>query len=203
MTSQPPPCPPRRSTDNSHMCLLPPTSPLSLLSLTGDVGGAYLDAPRAEMVWTHPLDENGLPIKNSDYVYIILRNLYGLKSGASSWWIHSASTLRDLVFTSSTADDNVWFKPRYNDQRKICGYDYIIVHVDDFTILAKDAESYMVKLQQLYKIRHLTPITESSTFYLGMDIRRMPHGKRGFLLSAHTYLMQALSTARILFDYDT
>jgi len=57
---------------------------LKLQVITGDVGGAYLNAPRAEMVWTHPLDENGLPIKNSDYVYIILRNLYGLKSGASS-----------------------------------------------------------------------------------------------------------------------
>ena len=61
-------------------------------------------------------------------------------------------------------------------------------------ILAKDAELY---------IRHVTPITESSTVYLRMDIRRMPHGKRGFLISAHTYLVQALSTARTLFDYDT
>jgi len=176
---------------------------LNLQIITGDVGGAYDNAQCAEMVWTHPLDENGLPIKNTDYVYVILCNLYGLKSGASSWWIHFASTLRDLGFTSFTADDNVCFKPRYKDQHKLCGYDYIIVHVDDFIILAKDAESYMVKLQQLYKIRHVTPITESSTVYLRMDIRLMPHEKRGLLLSAHTYLMQALSTARILFDYDT
>ena len=128
-----------------------------------------------------------IPVENIEPIPHILRNLYGLKSGASSWWIHFASTLRDLGFTSSTADDNVWIKPRYNDQRKLYGYDYIIVHVDDFMILVKDAESYMVKLQQLYKIRHVTPITESSTVYLEMDIRRMPHGKRGFLLSAHTY----------------
>ena len=170
--------------------------------ITGDVGGAYLNAPCAELVWTHPLDENGLPIKDTEYVCVILRNLYGLKSGASSWWIHFASTLRDMGFSSSTADDNVWIKPRYKDQGKLCGYDYIIVHVDDFMILAKDAESYMAKLQKLYNIRHVTPITESSTAYLGMDIRRMPHGKRGFLISAHTYLTQALSMARTLFDYD-
>jgi len=176
---------------------------LKLHMITGDVYGAYLNAPCAEMVWTHPLDENGLPIKNTDYVYVIFRNLYRLKSGASSWWTHFASTLRDMGFPSFPADDSVWLKPRYNDQRNLCGYDYIIVHLDDFMILAKDADSYMVKLQQLYKIRHVTPITESWTVYLGMDIHRMPHGKQGFLLSAHTYLMQALSTARILFDYDT
>ena len=128
---------------------------LKLQVITGDVGGAYLNAPCAEMVWTHPLDEYGLPIKDTEYVYVILRYLYGLNSGASSWWIHFASTLRDLGFTSSTADDNVWIKPRYNDQRKLCGYDYMIVHVDDFMILVKDAESYMVKLQQRYKIDYI------------------------------------------------
>ena len=104
-----------------------------------------------------------------------------------------------LPMTTYGSNQDTMIKANYVDTT----YDYIIVHVDDFMILAKDAESYMAKLQKLYNIRHVTPITESSTAYLGMDIRRMPHGKRGFLLSAHTYLTQALSMARTLFDYDT
>ena len=44
---------------------------------------------------------------------------------------------------------------------------------------------------------------ETTSTYLGIDIRRQSHGKPGFLLSASTYLQQALSTARIIFDYDT
>ena len=56
---------------------------LKLKVITGDVGGACLNAPCAEMVWTHPLDEHGLLIKDTEYVYIILRNLYGFKSGVS------------------------------------------------------------------------------------------------------------------------
>jgi len=60
--------------------------------ITGDVGGAYLNAKCAEKVWTYTLDENGLPDRNNNYVTIIIQNLYGLKSGASSWWLHFATT---------------------------------------------------------------------------------------------------------------
>ena len=171
--------------------------------ITGDVGGAYLNAPCAEKVWTYTMDANGLPDKDNSYVTIIIKNLYGLKSGASSWWIHFATTLRRMGFFNSKADNNVWLQPRYNNCNALNGYDFIIVHVDDFMILARDAEQYMTKLQTIYKIRHVTPIDESTSTYLGMDIRRQAHGKPGFLLSASTYLKQALSTARIIFDYDT
>jgi len=43
-------------------------------------------------------------------------------------------TLCDMDSTSYIAYDNVWLKPRYNTQCKSHGYDYIIVHVDDFMI---------------------------------------------------------------------
>ena len=171
--------------------------------ITGDVGGAYLNAKCAEKVWTYTLDENGLPDRNNNFVTIIIQNLYGLKSGASSWWLHFATTLRRMGFVNSKADNNVWLKPRYNDINSLDGYDFIIVHVDDFMILARNAERYMTKLQTIYKIRHVTPIDETTSTYLGMDIRRQSHGKQGFLLSASTYLKQALSTARRLLDYDT
>ena len=67
-------------------------------------------------------------------------------------------------------------------------------------IMAKHAERYMSKLKVIYNIRHITPINDSSSLYLGMDIRRMPHGRRGFLFGASTYLQHALSTARNIFD---
>jgi len=38
--------------------------------ITGDVGGAYLNAECTEKVWTYTLDKNGLPDKNNNYVTI-------------------------------------------------------------------------------------------------------------------------------------
>ena len=61
----------------------------------------------------------------------------------------------------------------------------------------------MPKLQTIHKIRHVTPVDETTSTYLRMDMRRQSHGKRGFLLSASIYLKQVLSMTRILFDYDT
>jgi len=102
--------------------------------------------------------------------------------------------------TSYTTYDNVWLKPRYNTQCKSHRYDYIIVHVDDFMIHLWDTKLYMAELQQLYQIWRIILISESSSVYLRIAIPRTPHGNQGFILFAQTYLVQALSTARILFD---
>ena len=77
---------------------------------------------------------------------------------------------------------------------------YNLTHVDDFMIHLWDTKSYMAEPQQLYQIWRIIPISESSSVYLRIAIPRSPHGKQGFILFAHTYLVQALSTARILFD---
>ena len=58
----------------------------------------------------------------------------------------------------------------------------------------------MTELQQLYQIWCIILISECSSVYLRIAIPRTPHGNQGFILFAQTYLVQALSTARILFD---
>ena len=177
--------------------LLTVAAHLNLEVMTGDVSGAYLNAKAEEKVCSNALDNNG--VRTHEFV-IIEGNLYGLRSAASAWWTHFAGTLRSLGFRNAYADSNVWFKARLLQDGTIEGYDYIVVHVDDFMIMAKNAEQYMSKLKAIYNIRHITPVNDSSSLYLGMDIRRMPHGKKGFLLGASTYLQQALSTAKDIFD---
>lgn len=51
--------------------------------------------------------------------------------------------------------------------------DYICcTHVDDFKIVAKDCEQYMVELQKVYLIKHIGP----PDYYLGNDYMKS-HGQ--------------------------
>ena len=124
---------------------------------------------------------------------LIRKALYGLASSASAWWDHLATSLRNIGFTNTSVDNDVWLKKIYDKNSNLIGYDYICVHVDDFCVIGRDPHKYISALQKVYDIRHITPLNVGSdtTYYLGMDIRRLPYGKRGFRLAAKTYLKES------------
>ena len=75
--------------------------------LAGDVTNAYLNASCREKIWFEGGVETG---EDRGKVLIVTRALYGLKSSGAAWRADLAATLRDLKFTSSQADPDVWIR---------------------------------------------------------------------------------------------
>merc|ERR1739841_239360 len=152
--------------------------------VTGDIGGAYLNARTSEKVYSIA----GKQFKEDEgRVILIEKALYGLKTSAAQWWKHLAGTLRSIGFQNTSVDDNVWMHPVLDEENNVVRYDYICVHVDDFAIFAKDVSKHITALQEIYTVRHVTPIM-NSTFYLGMDLKR-DTCFRGFLMAVKTYII--------------
>jgi Reverse transcriptase (RNA-dependent DNA polymerase) len=75
--------------------------------LAGDVTNAYLNAPCREKIWFEGKLETG---SDAGKVLVLARALYGLKSSGAAWRANLAGTLRDLGYTSTQADPDVWIK---------------------------------------------------------------------------------------------
>ena len=75
--------------------------------LAGDVTNAYLNASCREKIWFEGGIETG---EDRGKVLIVTRTLYGLKSSGAAWRADLAATLRDLKFSSSHADPDIWIR---------------------------------------------------------------------------------------------
>lgn len=101
--------------------------------LAADIGNAYLNAPTKEKYYII----TGLEFGELECgkIAIIVRALYGLKSSGAMWRTHFAATLRDLGFTSSLADPDVWMSPSQLLNGGVF-YEYILVYVDDLLVIS-------------------------------------------------------------------
>ena len=166
-----------------------------LQMITGDIGGAYLNADAKEYVYSRAGDEFK---SDKGKVVLIEKALYGLKTSAAAWWEHLAKTLRSIGFKGSRFDDNVWYRARHEGENLV-GYDYACIHVDDFALFAKDVQPYISQLSKVYTLRHVTPIGEDS-YYLGMDIVLRPDNL-GYGISARTFLKEAMKEVEKIFGH--
>ena len=91
--------------------------------LSCDIQNAYLSAPNKEKVWTTFQDQLG-PEYNGRKA-IISKALYGLRSSGRSFRDFLALNLREMGFTSSKADPDLWMRAAVKpDGDKI--YEYVI-----------------------------------------------------------------------------
>jgi hypothetical protein len=73
------------------------------------VTNAYLNAWCSEKIWFKASVETG---EDRGKVLIVVRALYGLKSSGAAWRADLAATLREMNFSSSQADPDVWIFPK-------------------------------------------------------------------------------------------
>ena len=73
-------------------------------------------------------------------------DLFGLKTASNQFQKYYGNFLRDLVFTKSRVDQDLWICKSKNDE----GYYYIATHVDDFIISANNSSKYMHGIEMLY-----------------------------------------------------
>ena len=66
------------------------------------------------------------------HTLVIFKALYGLRSSGLRWHERFADCLRDMGFTPSKAEPDIWMRPNGD------AYEYIGVFVDDLAIVARN-----------------------------------------------------------------
>ena len=112
-------------------------SQLNKLEIWGaDVGNAYLEAYTDEKLCIMA----GPEFKElQGHLLIMVKALYGTRSGGARWHDRLFDILQELKFKPSKADPDVWMRP---EPGGTC-YEYIAVYVDDLAIAAKGSSSIL------------------------------------------------------------
>ena len=117
-------------------------SQLNKLEIWGaDVGNAYLEAYTDEKLCIMA----GPEFKElQGHLLIMVKALYGTRSGGARWHDRLFDILQELKFKPSKADPDVWMRP---EPGGTC-YEYIAVYVDDLAIAAKDPQAFCNELKK-------------------------------------------------------
>ena len=156
--------------------------------VAADVGNAYLNAETKEKVYIITGPEFG-PLDQGK-VAVIVRALYGLKSSGAMWRSHFANNLRDMGFTSSLGDPDVWMRAA-EKQDKSEYYEYILVYVDDLLIISHQSDSILDILENHfnYRLKDVGPPKR----YLGATVEKINiAGMDTWCMSARDYLEKAI-----------
>ena len=143
-------------------------SQLNNLEIWGaDVGNAYLEAYTDEKLCIMA----GPEFKElQGHLLIMVKALYGTRSGGARWHDRLFDILQELKFKPSKADPDVWMRP---EPGGTC-YEYIAVYVDDLTIAAKDPQAFCNELKKKYnlKLKGVGPLE----YHLGCTYKKDPDG---------------------------
>ena len=143
-------------------------SQLNNLEIWGaDVGNAYLEAYTDEKLCIMA----GPEFKElQGHLLIMVKALYGTRSGGARWHDRLFDILQELKFKPSKADPDVWMRP---EPGGTC-YEYIAVYVDDLAIAAKDPQAFCDELKKKYnlKLKGVGPLE----YHLGCTYKKDPDG---------------------------
>ena len=81
----------------------------------------------------------------------IRKALYGLATSARQWSLALGDVLKEMDFTASRADPDLWIKSSDDNTT----YEYIASHVDDVIIVCKDPDKYINILKDNFPIRNI------------------------------------------------
>jgi hypothetical protein len=85
--------------------------------MSSNLENAYLNAPCREKIWF----EGGIECREDHgKICIVVCSLYGLKSAGAAFCSLLAQILRDIGYTSTKADPNVWLRKAAKDD----GFEY-------------------------------------------------------------------------------
>jgi hypothetical protein len=162
--------------------------------MAADVGNAYLQAPVREKVYTTAGPEFG-PTNIGKRV-VVIRAMYGLKSSGAAWHAKLSETLKDMGFTPSYADADVWYKPATKPDG-FEYYEYVLVYVDDLLVVSAAPRNIMLTIQKAYRLKEepCQPID-----YLGAKIKTwsIPHETRTvWSMSCTQYLKEAIKNVEL------
>ena len=85
-------------------------------------------------------------------LFIVVRDLYGLKIPGAAFRAFIAERLYDTGFKSSTADPNVWKREATKSDVKEY-YKYILFYVDDLLMISSVAISVILEVAEKFKLK--------------------------------------------------
>ena len=132
-----------------------------------DVGNAYLEAYTDEKLCIIA----GPEFKElQGHLLIMIKALYGTRSGGARWHDRLFDILQELKFKPSKAYPDAWMRP---EPGGTC-YEYIAVYVDDLAIAAKDPQAFCNELKKKYnlKLKGVGPLE----YHLGCTYKKDPDG---------------------------
>ena len=161
---------------------------LNGLKLTqADIGNAYLEAYTKEKIYIIAGPEFG---DKAGHTLLIRKALYGLRTSGARFHERLADTLRDLGFTPSYADPNVWMRDAGDK------WEFVCVYVDDILSALVDPDPFYKSLTDLgYKLKGVGP----PTYHLGGDFTRDPDGTLAW--GAKSYITRLLSNYQQMFNH--
>ena len=155
--------------------------------ICGDIGNAFIQAVTNEKIFTRVGSEFG---DRAGSIAVIFKVLYGLTTSAERFRTLLADFIRSLEFKPSRYDRDVWLRLREEKD----GYDYICTHVDDFKIVAKDAERWLKYISGAFLVKEHGP----RKYYLGNDYAF--HEAQGlWTYGGKTYTKEAITRVERIF----
>ncbi|KAL7570791.1 hypothetical protein ACA910_014420 [Epithemia clementina (nom. ined.)] len=122
-------------------------SELNTLKLWGaDIGNAYLEAFTEEKIFIVAGPEFG---DRKGHILIISKALYGLRTSGARWHDRLFDVMRDMGFTPSKNDPDIWMRP--SKDGKV--YEYIAIYVDDLAIAAINPAEICQTLRDKFKFK--------------------------------------------------
>jgi len=154
----------------------------------GDIGNAYLEAITREKVFIIAGPEFG---ELQGHILIVHKALYGLKLSGKMWHERLADSFRELGFTPSKADSDVWMRPAKDGS---C-YEYVAVYVDDLAFAVQKPEEFVKQLtdQCKFKLKGVGPLS----YHLGANYTRDEDGT--LVMSPTKYVEKMMSQYQVLF----
>jgi Reverse transcriptase (RNA-dependent DNA polymerase) len=115
-----------------------------LKMMVGDVTSAYLMALTKELIFFKAGDEFG---KRAGHLMVVRKSLYGLRTSGKSWHDLLFDTLKDMGFTPSLADPDIWMRDAGD-----C-YEYVCSYVDDLTVIMHDPKAFFDNLSERFRTK--------------------------------------------------
>ena len=151
-----------------------------------DIGNAYLESYTKEKVYIIAGPEFG---EMEGCKLVIQKALYGLKSSGLRWHERFADVLRQMGFTPSKAENDIWMRDKGDH------YEYIAVYVDDLMIASRNAQSIIDVLTKEHKFQ--LKGTGAVSFHLGCDFFRDSDGVLCY--APRKYIEKCLDNYKTLF----
>jgi hypothetical protein len=138
--------------------------------------------------------------KNEGRPALIVRALYGLRSSGKAFRDYLARNLREMGYTSSKADPDLWMMPDTKSDGTEY-YRYIICYVDDVAATMEDPQSFMDELSHRFTLKEGS--VQEPTLYLGADVIKWyiaesdEPGKVRWALASTKYTRRAIADLEV------
>jgi hypothetical protein len=97
--------------------------------------------------------------------------LYGLKSAGASFRNHLADCMTHLGFTPCLDDPDLWMRPEVHPSDGVSYYAYVLLYVDDVSVVHHDATDVLLRLDKYFKMKPGS--IGDPDVYLGATIKQM------------------------------